>query len=268
MKKAISALTALVLTFTVFMGAIPVGAEETRSDGQTSLENDISVTGTNSFGNLLSDELSGKMDEQQQNNGCNIFSAEVTGNEAIVSFETIESATLLVAVYDEAGEQMLASGHEEVPQGETEKTVTIETDSMPEYFYLRAFLVDTNTLRPICTAYQSPNYTREMQEFFAKTVDDFDSEKVLNLDENKSNNFAVYGEGTRICLDSMGNDPNPISSGTKGTVQFIDDMGAVFCKFDNGKSFGMIPGEDSLHKIQEEVQTEEISEEHEINMTM
>ncbi len=35
----------------------------------------------------------------------------------------------------------------------------------------------------------------------------------------------------------------------------------AFCKFDNGRSLGMIPGEDSFHKIQEEVQTEEICEE-------
>ena len=81
-----------------------------------------------------------------------------------------------------------------------------------------------------------------------------------------------YPEGTRICLDSMENDPDPIPSGTKGTVQFVDDMGTVFCKFDNGRSLGVIPGEDSFHKIQEEVQTEEISEklveEPEMNMTM
>ncbi len=77
-----------------------------------------------------------------------------------------------------------------------------------------------------------------------------------------------YPEGTRICLDRMGNDPNPIPPGTKGTVEFVDDCGSVFCKFDNGRSLGMIPGEDSFHKIQEEVQTEEISVEPEMNMTM
>lgn len=81
-----------------------------------------------------------------------------------------------------------------------------------------------------------------------------------------------YPTGTRICLDSMENDPHPIPSGTKGTVQFVDDMGTVFCKFDNGRSLGVIPGEDSFHTIQEEVQTEEISEElseePELDMTM
>ena len=77
-----------------------------------------------------------------------------------------------------------------------------------------------------------------------------------------------FPEGTRICLDSMGNDPNPIPSGTKGTVQFVDDIGTVFCKFVNGRSLGVIPGEDGFHTIEEEVQTEELSEEPEMNMTM
>ena len=81
-----------------------------------------------------------------------------------------------------------------------------------------------------------------------------------------------YPEGTRICIDRMGNDPDPIPSGTKGTGEFVDDCGTVFCKFDNGRSLGVIPGEDSFHKIQEEVQTEdiceELAEEPKINMTM
>ncbi len=70
-----------------------------------------------------------------------------------------------------------------------------------------------------------------------------------------------YPEGTRICLDSMENDPNPIPSGTKGTVMAVDDAGQLLMKWDNGRSLSLIPGEDSFHKIQEEVQTEEISEE-------
>lgn len=83
---------------------------------------------------------------------------------------------------------------------------------------------------------------------------------------------ARYPEGTRICLDNMENDPHPIPSGTKGTVIAVDDAGQLLMKWDNGHSLSLIPGEDSFHKIQEEVQTEEISEElaeePEMNMTM
>lgn len=81
-----------------------------------------------------------------------------------------------------------------------------------------------------------------------------------------------YPKGTRICLDSMGNDPQPIPSGTKGTVIAVDDAGQLLMKWDNGRTLGVIPGEDSFHKIQEEVLTEEIGEEltkePEISMTM
>ncbi len=60
-----------------------------------------------------------------------------------------------------------------------------------------------------------------------------------------------YPAGTRIMLDRMGNDPRPIEPGTKGTVRIVDDAGTVHCNFDNGRSLGLIPGEDSFHKIQE-----------------
>lgn len=60
-----------------------------------------------------------------------------------------------------------------------------------------------------------------------------------------------YPAGTRICLDYMGDDPHPIAPGTRGTVRAVDDIGTVHCDFDNGRSLGLIPGEDSFHKITE-----------------
>ncbi len=35
-----------------------------------------------------------------------------------------------------------------------------------------------------------------------------------------------YPPGTRICLDSMGDDPDPVPSGAKGTVIAVDDIGS------------------------------------------
>lgn len=84
-----------------------------------------------------------------------------------------------------------------------------------------------------------------------------------------------YPKGTRICLDSMENDPFPIPSGSKGTVECVDDAGNIIMKWDNGRSLSLIPGEDRFHVIQQEQsqteeleETENISEEPELNMSM
>ena len=61
-----------------------------------------------------------------------------------------------------------------------------------------------------------------------------------------------YPEVTRICLDSMDNDPRPIPPGTKGIVQFVDDTVTLHCKFDNGRTLGVIPDVDKFHKIAQE----------------
>ena len=70
-----------------------------------------------------------------------------------------------------------------------------------------------------------------------------------------------YPEGTRICVDSM-DDYCPIESGTCCTLEFVDDAGTLHCKFDNGRTLGVIPDVDKFHKIdQEQTQTDEQTEE-------
>jgi hypothetical protein len=55
-----------------------------------------------------------------------------------------------------------------------------------------------------------------------------------------------YPGGTRIRLLSMDDPYAPISPGTEGTVDFVDDIGTLHCIFDNGRTLGVIPGEDSF----------------------
>ena len=59
----------------------------------------------------------------------------------------------------------------------------------------------------------------------------------------------AYPSGTRIVLNSMGNDPRPVESGTRGTVAVVDDIGAVHCNFDNSRRLGLIEGEDDFRTL-------------------
>ena len=160
------------------------------------LKNDLSVKGTNSFGNLLAGELSQEAAQQQENLGCNIFSIEVTDKRADVSFETTRDCTLVVAIYEDDGIKMLDSAKIGVSVGETQAAVYFGQEEMPRYFYVRGYLVDDDNLQPLCISYDSPMYTQEMQEFLAKTTGDFEADRVLNLDGDTENNFAVYNEET------------------------------------------------------------------------
>ena len=60
-----------------------------------------------------------------------------------------------------------------------------------------------------------------------------------------------YPRGTRILLIHMGSDPRPVEDDMKGTVRCVDDMGTIHCDFDNGRSLGIIPEEDSFRKLTE-----------------
>ena len=56
-----------------------------------------------------------------------------------------------------------------------------------------------------------------------------------------------YPPGTWIVLESM-NDPHAPPPGTKGTVVYVDDMGQIGMKWDNGSSLSLMPGLDSFSK--------------------
>ena len=61
----------------------------------------------------------------------------------------------------------------------------------------------------------------------------------------------MYPKGTRIELISMEDPFAPIESGTQGTVEFVDGIGQIHMRWDNGRTLALIPGEDSFKIIKE-----------------
>lgn len=65
---------------------------------------------------------------------------------------------------------------------------------------------------------------------------------------------AAYPEGTRIYIEFVSGGSYSNAVGHYGTVEFVDDIGQVFCRMDNGthatvcKEYG-----DSFFKVESEV---------------
>ncbi len=67
----------------------------------------------------------------------------------------------------------------------------------------------------------------------------------------------TYPPGTRIELISMNDAYAPVPSGTRATVSFVDDIGTIHPIRDNGRTLGVIVGEDSFRKLsQSELEAE------------
>lgn len=216
MKKYFKRKIAIMLSLILLISGIndnpdvSSASEKASRSSQITTDN-LSVKGINSgMGKLIEQAMTEKEDEKDANNGNNIFSVELrekTAEESgedeishkifIVNYETVEeTCQLLLAIYTEDGKKMITSSAERVSKEDT--TTEIWFEELPEYFLIRAFLIDSETNQPLCVKYESPMYTKEMQDFLAKETTDFENDRVLNLDESETNNFAVYDEDTQI----------------------------------------------------------------------
>ncbi|MCR4586232.1 MAG: DUF6273 domain-containing protein [Lachnospiraceae bacterium] len=163
------------------------------SEHSTYIDNgDLQIESTDSIGAMLLEDIEEKKAEAEEN-GCAVFDAVVSGNRATFDIQTGYPGTLIAAIYDNAGEGLITSAKTDVAAENDSVTVDF-AEELPEYFYLRAYIVD-DELTPMSAVYECPLYTQGMQKFLSKTTDDFDEEDVLNLDEDKSNNFLVYQDG-------------------------------------------------------------------------
>ena len=53
-----------------------------------------------------------------------------------------------------------------------------------------------------------------------------------------------FPRGSRIRLTEMVDEQWPVEPGSRGTLEYIDDVGTIHVRWDNGRGLGIVPGAD------------------------
>ena len=61
--------------------------------------------------------------------------------------------------------------------------------------------------------------------------------------------YKGYRVGDRIRMLDCTDPYAPIASGTEGVIVHIDDAGTLHMKWDNGRTLGVVLGEDIVEKV-------------------
>ena len=228
LKQAISVVLVTMLMVSTSM-VYPNAAEQNNNITTNDIVNNtVTVEGNSTVGNMISDEFNAAQQntEEAEAKSYGVSKATVADKTVSVEYFAAEDCTVIAAIFDENTNQMIASGKTDVTNENDSVDVQLAIDTMPKAFVLKAYMVDSSN-SPLSDEYETSMYTTEMQELLAKTVDDFDSEKVLNLDENDSTNFAVYSEDVKILDDDS--EKNVLKSYDESTKTYVfenctDDM--------------------------------------------
>ena len=197
-------LSILVSTLVLIPTAQAKESKSVNKEANISANNVFFNGNNNSIATMTSDALNEKISDEIEDNFDNtILDISFKDNIATVSFNNNQVCKIIVGIYDEAYNSMVASGIVEVKNINQNKiNVKINTTSMPKYFLVNAFMLDSNN-KPISNKYESKEYTKDFKEFMSKTVDDFKDDEVANFDSDKKNNFAVFKNSSKkLSVDS------------------------------------------------------------------
>ena len=226
----------MVLVLVTLVSVLPPRAEA--ENVQPQVENSVTMEGTNSFGNLLANTMNESPEAQTEGEDNRVCDLVIEGTTATVEYTTTKNAKVVVAVYTEDGTKMLGSGTAEVTPEETAVVVEIQISPMPKYYSAGAYLLDAKTNDPLSPVFRTQLYTKAVQDIKNSTVEDYDPEKVLNLDEDNTTNFAVFGDRTILVREDS-------------PVQITGGDGVYTVSNADERFLGMVAG-DSFAQMQED----------------
>ena len=222
----------------VFGAVIPSIAAGRSNSSEASIEQDgLRLESTNAVGKVLAKAASEQTAQQSGDYG--IIDVEIAGNIVNVQINNEESCTVVVAVYDDDTGRMIGSGFCDAEKDADIVDVELNVSEVPEYYLLRVFLIDSQKAA-LCEEYRYIEHTHNFIDAKSKTVDDFPDNVVLNLDESKTNNFAVVAdEGIEITTDGVKN----ILASSENDVYTFNNIDSQFDSLKVGDVISYTDGE-------------------------
>lgn len=219
-----------------FLQAAYAQTEQTQT-GQAEVDtSNVSVSATNSFGQLLVNGLG--MDGE---NGSDLSSEsrviEITmnGSTAMVKYIAKKDANLVVGIYtDDSEQEMIASGTVAVqatPDNTASSIVEVPlSGEVPEHYTVKGFLLDKEDHAPLCGEYTNAFYTENVEELEGATIDDFDSARAVNLDDDRTTNFGVVKQGVILLQE------DELENGAGENIVVLDDSENQIYQFENAST--------------------------------
>ena len=210
---------------------------EQEQTGQAEVDtSNVSVSATNSFGQLLVNGLG--MDGE---NGSDLSSEsrviEITmnGSTAMVKYIAKKDANLVVGIYtDDSEQEMIASGTVAVqatPDNTASSIVEVPlSGEVPEHYTVKGFLLDKEDHAPLCGEYTNAFYTENVEELEGATIDDFDSARAVNLDDDRTTNFGVVKQGVMLLQE------DELENGAGENIVVLDDSENQIYQIENAST--------------------------------
>lgn len=230
---------------------------EQEQTGQAEVDtSDMSVSATNSFGQLLVNGMEGQNADADGSTN-RITNVTMNGRTANVQYVLDGTADLMVAIYtDGTEEEMVASGTTEVSGNADNGAAQVSiVGDIPETYTIKAFLLDKTDHSPLSSAYTDVSHTQVMVDLDKATVNDFPEDRVINLDDQDNTNFAVVNKETTLLTyeDNTAGENQLLSEDDTSLVYTFGNAGAEIRNLQPGDilTYEYAPGELLIARVQD-----------------
>ena len=154
----------------------PAAAEQKELKAEETTQTTAPAAAANEQNDFQNDEINKLFDnnydyedEMVQGSESKIVFIDMNGKTGSVDLISDRDCTLIAAAYEEDGVKMLDSVTAEISAGSTNTSFKF-TNELPEFYYLRAFLVDKTDLKPLARAYEKSVYNIDEDKYYKENA--------------------------------------------------------------------------------------------------